>query len=246
MNHDDRRVCLLTGASGALGTAFCRAYSARYAIVAVYHRCLPRFPSQYLSYIDPLRVRASLPANENRVWAVQADLREADAAARVVEVALSRYGRVDLLVNAAASAHWGGLLDDPQVVESWQEQADLHVGAPMRLTQELCRASWRNRPDDNRRWRRHIVNISSTAGVFVYPGQGQSAYAASKAAVNQLTLHLAEELSVIGVRANAVVPNAFPGVVATEEVARAVADLDDSGASGELVVVDADGTYALD
>lgn len=245
MNHQDKRVCLLTGASGVLGMAFCRAYSARYAIVAVYHRTLPRFPSQHLSYIDPLRVHASLPANENRLWAVQADLREADAAARVVEVAMSRFGRVDVLVNAAASSHWGGLLDDDEVVESWQDQADLNVGVPLRLTRELCRVSWRNRPEENRRWRRHIVNISSTAGVYLYSGLGQSAYAASKAALNQLTVHLADELSVIGVRANAVLPNSFPGVVATEDVAKALVDLDDSEASGELVVVDADGTYAL-
>src|SRR5215510_5183464 len=106
-----KRVCLLTGASGALGTAFCRAYCARYSIIAVYHERLPLFPSQYLSYVDPLRVHAALPANENRVWAVQADLRNDEAVARVVEVAMGRFGGVDLLVNAAAKPYWGTFLD---------------------------------------------------------------------------------------------------------------------------------------
>jgi NAD(P)-dependent dehydrogenase (short-subunit alcohol dehydrogenase family) len=242
---NDKRVCLLTGASGALGMAFCRAYCPRYSIVAVYHRHLPQFPSQHLSYIDPLRLNAVLPANEHRVWAVQADLRREDTVERVVEVAMSRFGRVDLLVNAAAKSYWGGFLDDGGLVESWQEHADLNVGAPLRLTRQLCRALWRDHVEDNRRYRRHVVNISSTAGVFVYPGHGQSVYGASKAALNHVTVHLADELSVLGIRVNAVAPNSFPGIVSVEDVVRAIVDLDDRDASGEVVVVDAEGTYAL-
>jgi NAD(P)-dependent dehydrogenase (short-subunit alcohol dehydrogenase family) len=225
--------------------AFCRAYSARYSIIAVYHQRLPRFPSQHLSYVDPLHVHAVLPANEHRVWAVQADLRNDDAIGRVVEIALSRFGQVDLLVNAAARSYWGSVLDDGRLVDSWQEQADLNVGAPLRLIRQLCRASWRDNVEDNRRYRHNVVNISSTAGVFVYPGQGQSMYGASKAALNHLTVHLADELSVIGVRVNAVAPNSFPSIVAVEDVARAVVDLDDGDLSGEVIVVDAEGTYAL-
>jgi NAD(P)-dependent dehydrogenase (short-subunit alcohol dehydrogenase family) len=240
-----KRVCLYTGANGPLAMAFFRAYSTRYSIVAVYHDRLPPFPSQLLSYVDPLRVDAVLPANEHRVWAVQADLRSPGAAERVVEVAMSRFGRVDLLVNAAATSYWGSVLNDPRLVDSWPEQAELNVGVPLRLIRQLCLASWRGSADDNRPYRRNVVNVSSTAGVFVYPGQGQSAYGASKAALNHLTVSLADELSMIGIRVNAVAPDSFPGIVATENVARAVADLDDGNLSGEIIVVDAEGTYAL-
>lgn len=40
---------------------------------------------------------------------------------------------------------------------------------------------------------RNVVNLSSTAGLFVYPDLGQSVYAASKAALNHLTYHLASD-----------------------------------------------------
>lgn len=240
-----KRVCLLTGASGSLGLAFCRAYSARYSIIAVYHERLPLFPSQHLSYVDPLRVHATLPANENRVWAVQADLRDGEAAARVVEVAMSRFGGVDLLVNAAAKPYWGGFLDDGRLADSWRDQSDLAVGAPLRLIHQLCQASWRDHAEHNRRHRRHVINVSSTAGIFVYPSQGQSAYGASKAALNHMTVHLADELAVIGVRVNAVAPNSFPGIVSVEDVVRAIVDLDEGDVTGEVIVVDSEGTYAL-
>lgn len=241
----EKRVCLLTGASGSLGLAFCRAFSARYSIIGVYHQRLPQFPSQHLSYIDPLNVAAVLPANENRMWAIQADLRSEAEVARVVEVAMSRFGRIDLLVNAAGASYWGSVLDDDRLLGSWPDQFDVNVRAPLRLTRELCRAAWRNSADDNRRLRRNIINISSTAGVFIYPGQGQGVYGASKAALNHLTVQLADELSVVGIRVNAVAPNSFPGIVATEDVAGAIASLDDGDLNGEVVVVDAEGAYAL-
>lgn len=246
MTETSKRVCILTGASGPLGLAFCRAYCARYAFVCVYHRTLPRFPSQYLSYVDPLNVKADLPANVHRVWAVQADLRDEDSAARIVEVAMSRYGRVDLLVNAAAVSYRGSMLDDAYSADIWNDQSDINVGAPLRLTGELCQRAWRHQVLDNRRHRRHVVNISSTAGVHVYPGQRQSEYAASKAALIHASLQLSDELAMIGVRVNVIAPNAFPQIVAVEDVAQAVVDLDDGSATGEVVVVDSDGTYALD
>jgi NAD(P)-dependent dehydrogenase (short-subunit alcohol dehydrogenase family) len=241
-----KRVCILTGASGPFGLAFCRAYCARYAFVAVYNKTLPRFPSQYMSYIDPLNVKAELPANVNRVWAVQADLQDDDAAPRIVDAAMSRYGRVDLLVNAAALSYRGSMLDDEYSADIWSDQSDINVGAPLRLTGELCRRAWRNQVDDNRRHRRHVVNISSTAGINVYPGQRQSEYAASKAALIHASLHLSDELAMIGVRVNVIAPNAFPQIVAVDDVAKAVVDLDAGSATGEVVVVDSDGTYAMD
>src|SRR5579872_7203087 len=154
-----KRVCLYTGANGPLAMAFFRAYSSRYSIVAVYHDRLPPFPSQLLSYIDPLRVDAALPANEHRLWAVQADLRSAGAAERVVELAMSRFGRVDLLVNAAAASYWGSVLNDPLLVDSWPGQADLNVGVPLRLIHQLCLVSWRGSTSDNRRHHRNVVNV---------------------------------------------------------------------------------------
>jgi NAD(P)-dependent dehydrogenase (short-subunit alcohol dehydrogenase family) len=241
-----KRRCLLTGASGRLGLAFCRALANRYEIVAVYNTRLPMFPSQELSYIDPLHLDAQLPANVHRIWTVRADLRDEAEISRVVDVALARLGEVDLLVNAAGASYWGDFLDEKRVLDSWAEQSAINVLAPVRLTHELCMRSWRSTTEENRRHNRNVVNVSSTAGVFVYPGQGQSAYAASKAALNTFTLHLADELEMVGVRVNAVAPNSFPSIVAESEVVNAIAELDAGKLNGEILVVDADGTYPLE
>jgi NAD(P)-dependent dehydrogenase (short-subunit alcohol dehydrogenase family) len=246
MDRRTKRTCLLTGASGRLGTAFCRAYASRYDIVAVYHHHEPVFPSQLLEYVDPLDLTADLPANVHRVWAMRADLSSAEDVCRVVDVATARLGGVDLLVNAAVHSVWAGFLDGSTVLDSWAVQAAVNVEAPLRLVHELCTTTWRASDEENRLRRRNVVNLSSTAGIFAYPGQGQSVYAATKAALNHLTVHLADELRPVGIRVNAVAPDSFPSRVETATVAQAVVDLDSSLATGEIVVVDADGVRYLE
>lgn len=241
-----KRTCLLTGASGTLGTAFCRSYASRYDIVAVYHRHEPAFPSQLMAYVDPLRPDAQLPANTHRTWAVQADLGQPDEVRRVVEVALARLGAIDLVVNAAASSTWAGFLDGTTVLDSWSSQSAVNVLAPLWITHELATRSWHRDDEANRQRRRNVVSVTSTAGVFAYLGQGQSVYAATKAALNHLTVHLADELSPIGVRVNAVAPNAFPAIVPTNRVAAAVVELDEGLRSGEIMVLEDDHAYLLD
>ena len=69
-----RRVCMLTGAGGVLGTAFCDRLRAAYDIVAVHRFTPPRAPSQDRALVDPLNPEARLPENEHPVFAVQADV----------------------------------------------------------------------------------------------------------------------------------------------------------------------------
>ncbi|WP_280186833.1 SDR family NAD(P)-dependent oxidoreductase, partial [Nocardia gipuzkoensis] len=102
MSTGERRVCLLTGASGTLGDAFCQAYYRDYDIVAVCRTRTPAVPSQLEWYVDPLAPEAAVPENDARVFVVRSDLTEPGEVERVVDLALARFGRVDLLVNNAA------------------------------------------------------------------------------------------------------------------------------------------------
>ena len=63
-------------------------------------------------------------------------------------------------------------------------------------------------------------------------------YAASKAALNQLTGHLAYEFAAVGVRVNATAANSFPSSILVERAARAIASLDEGILNGMIVVVD--------
>jgi NAD(P)-dependent dehydrogenase (short-subunit alcohol dehydrogenase family) len=232
-------VCLLTGAGGTLGSAFCRLQASRYDIVAVCRRRAPDAVSQHERYVDPLDPEAALAENENAVFTVFADLERPGEPERVVDLALARFGRVDLLVNNAAYVrqHPPGLTD-PGVLTDLDRHFTLNVGVPLRLATVLADRFWRHRDVANRAANRNIVNVSSLSGSRVYQGIGQGVYAASKAALNQLTRHLAADFTAVGVRVNAVAPTSFPALVPTERVVAAITRLDRESVTGKILVVD--------
>jgi NAD(P)-dependent dehydrogenase (short-subunit alcohol dehydrogenase family) len=233
-----RRVCLLTGASGVLGRAFCAAYRDQYDIVAVYRRERPWFPSQDARVVDPLARDEPVAENEHPIYALRADLFVPGEARRVVESTLARFGRLDLLVNAAVSTVWAPMLGSMDLVNSVQRQFAMAVDVPLRLATLAAQLCWQADAQRNRESNRNIVNVSSVAALRVYEGSGQSVYAASKAAMNHLTAHMAAEFAAVGVRVNATAANSFPQLVSVQRAADAVRTLDTSTRTGSLLVVD--------
>jgi NAD(P)-dependent dehydrogenase (short-subunit alcohol dehydrogenase family) len=231
-----KRVCLLTGASGTFGKAFVRRSAADYQIIAVHHRTPLEYATQDQSFVDPLRPDAGVAENEDAVYSIAADLLAPDGPARVVSEAIQTFGRIDMLINAAARRNWAPLTA-PESVASMPDLFALNVFVPVRLAAEVADAYWRLDPADNAREFRHVVNLSSTAGHYVYPDLGQGAYSASKAALSQITYHLASELWNLGVRVNAVAPNTFPGIVEVDEVIDAVLAFDKSEDTGTITTL---------
>jgi NAD(P)-dependent dehydrogenase (short-subunit alcohol dehydrogenase family) len=241
MNGSQKRVCLLTGAGGRLGEMFCRMFGERYEIAAVFRRSHPKVPSQLQWLVDPLMPRAPVPDNKSAVFAIQADLRQESDLHRVVEVALARFGRIDILVNAAAYSRWAPMLDGDELYRSFHEQMDVNVFVPLRLSALVAHKFWKNREIENRHANRCIVNVSSTAGLYIYPDQGQSAYSASKAALNYMTMHMAHEFGAIGVHVNALAPNSFPRLIPTEAASDAVMRLAETDVTGKILILDTNG-----
>ncbi|WP_330233675.1 SDR family oxidoreductase [Nocardia sp. NBC_00508] len=234
MSTGERRVCLLTGASGTLGDAFCRAYYRDYDIVAVCRTHTPAAPSQLEWYVDPLAPDAAVPENDSRIFVVRSDLTQPGEVERVVDLALARFGHVDLLVNNAAHIrlHPRGIVDGDAALADFDPHFALNVGVPLRFSARLAQRCWLHAGPENRARNRNIVNVSSISGSEVYPGQ--TLYSASKAALNQLTRNIAAEFAEFGVRANAIAPNSFPTLVPTEQVARAIVELDASDGTGAV------------
>lgn len=132
--------------------------------------------------------------------ALQADLCDRGAAARVVESVEAAWGGVDALVNNAgvSEAVPFVLLED----EEFDAVLELNLLAAFRL----CRAAARGMI---RRKSGRIVNISSIAGSRAIPGPVH--YAASKGALEGLTRSLAHELGPYGVLVNAIAAGIFEG-----------------------------------
>ncbi len=131
-----------------------------------------------------------------------------------------RFGRADILINSAGI--FGPLraltLSDP---DEWIQTLAINCVGPY-LT---CRAFAPGMVD--RGWGR-IVNVSSAAPLYP-PAAVNSAYGTSKAALNQMTRHLAAELAGTGVTANVM----HPGSLKTEMWADMKRRIVDAGAGGE-------------
>lgn len=241
MSASNRKVCLFTGAGGPLGEMFCRMFGAHYDIVAVLGRRTPQIVTQHQWWVDPLMPDASLMENRSGVYAMQADLLNDDDLRRVVEVTLARFDRIDILVNAAAAGVWAQMLNGNRLLESALEQFETHVILPLRLSSLIAEYFWRDREAENREFNRAIVNVSSTAGIYIYPGSGQSIYSASKAALNYLSMHMGDEFRSLGVRVNALAPTSFPQQIPTESAAEGIRRLAESDANGRILVLDVNG-----
>lgn len=131
--------------------------------------------------------------------AVIADLTAPDAPERVVAAAVSRFGAIDILVNAA------GIIASGTVESTTDEAWDTMLDVNLRTVFRLMRAAT---PHIVARTGA-IVNVSSVTGTRAFPGV--LAYCVSKAGVDQLTRCAALDLAPHGVRVNAV----NPGVTVT-------------------------------
>jgi NAD(P)-dependent dehydrogenase (short-subunit alcohol dehydrogenase family) len=135
---------------------------------------------------------------------VMADLREEATPEQLIQTALTMFGRLDVLVNAAGIAQMAPLLEID--LTTWQRFFDLHLTASFRCSQAAARALVAQNEGGS------IINIGSVAASMAMYGTG--AYAAAKAAVASYSRVLAVELATHKIRVNTVAP----GPVATEQL----------------------------
>jgi NAD(P)-dependent dehydrogenase (short-subunit alcohol dehydrogenase family) len=137
---------------------------------------------------------------DGRVISTEADLGDTSTPAEVVQRTLTRWGRLDVLVNNAAyTAHRGGALLETTDQE-WQRQMDV----TLRGTFGMCRAAV---PAMLEGGKGSIVNVSSIGALR--PFANTLAYCTAKAAILQLTRSIAIDYGRNGIRCNAVCPGAI-------------------------------------
>lgn len=187
------KVALVTGASRGIGKAIAGAYADAGAAVMLSSRKL-----------DALEAAAAEIGGETAVHAAHAG--EPEQIAACVAATFERFGRVDILVNNAATNPYMGPsidIDLPRFDKTWQ----VNYRGPVVWVQEAWRASMRDHGGA-------IVNMASVGGLSVETHIGH--YNVTKAALIHLTRTLAAELAP-GVRVNGIAP----GLVKTD-MARAL------------------------
>src|SRR5213083_995221 len=124
-------------------------------------------------------------------------------AKRLVDAAISAFGRLDILVNNA------GILRDRMLVNmeehEWDAVIEVHLKGHFAPTRHAA-AYWRERSKAGEEMRGRVVNTSSPSGVF--GNVGQANYGAAKAGIAGFTVIVAQELQRYGVTVNCLAPNA--------------------------------------
>ena len=190
-------VVLITGGSRGIGAATALLAASRgYAVCVNYRR--------HKAAAD--RVVASIEASGGRAIAVPADIANEAEVVRLFAACDAAFGRLDALVNNA------GILETQMRVEAMDAARLERVFATNVTGSFMCA-----REAVKRMSTRHggtggsIVNLSSRAAVLGSPDEYVD-YAASKAAIDTLTIGLAKEVAAEGIRVNAI----RAGVIQTE------------------------------
>jgi short-subunit dehydrogenase len=178
-------VILLTGASGGLGVHFVKAFARLGARMV-----LAAYPGN-----DLQELRSEIEKGGCESIDMVCDLRVPEERAKLVELALSKFGRVDVLVNNAGVefTSYYHELTEAQIADVLA----VNLEAPMMLARSVLPSMLAQR-------RGHIINIASLAGKS---GPAfQEPYAATKAALIAFSLSLRSTYRTQGVSASAIVP----------------------------------------
>lgn len=180
----DGKVAIVTGASRGIGEAIARSFAAAGAKVVLASRKIEGLSA----------VAESIGPN---AFAVAAHTgKEADCAA-LVDAAVKKFGKVDVLVNnAATNPHFGPLVDIDE--GAWDKTFEVNLKGYFWMTREVVKhLRGREAPGS-------IINMASVAGIVASPLQG--CYAMTKAAVISMTKTFAYELAANKIRVNAIAP----------------------------------------
>jgi NADP-dependent 3-hydroxy acid dehydrogenase YdfG len=185
------KVVVITGASSGLGEAAARLLVAQGATVALGARRADRLQ----------KLADELTAGGGRALAVVTDVTQCDQVKKLVDAAVQKFGRIDVIINNA------GLMPQSLLerlkVDEWDRMIDVNIkGVLYGIAAAL--------PHMQRQKSGHIINVASVAGHVIRPGS--SVYAATKFAVRALSEGLRQEVKPYNIRTTVI----SPGAVATE------------------------------
>ncbi len=184
----DRRIALVTGGVGGIGTGVCKRLAADNVFV-IANFVVPGSEAPFESAMT------SAGFGADRFATVAGDVSQYDAAEQMVAATVAKFGTIDILVNCA------GITRDASFrkmsLDQWRAVMSTNLDSAFNVTKQVIEGMVAQE------WGR-IINISSVNGVK--GAFGQTNYAAAKAGILGFTKSLALEVAKKGVTVNAVSP----------------------------------------
>lgn len=194
------KVVVITGASSGIGRAIALEMGRQGAHVVV----------NYIGKADSAQeVVQSIENEHGSAIAIEADVSKADQVSRMISEAVSKLGRVDVLVNNAGIEKESPFLEKSE--SEWDLVTAVNLKGPFLCTQAAAR-------DMAKRKKGTIINISSVHEDIPFPGY--AAYCAAKGGLRMLCRDLALELAPYGIN----VINVAPGAINTPINKRTLSD----------------------
>ena len=182
------KAVLITGASSGIGAALARAFAAQGSRLALH----------FNSHEEAARALAKEIGGAPSL--IRGDLTKRGEAKRVVTEAAAALGGLDILINNA-----GGIGERRPIADVDDALFDFVYDLNVR---SVIGASQAAIPHFEKRGGGNIINVGSIAGIDG-GGPGSSMYSTAKAAVHNITRHLATDLATKNIRVNTVAPGAI-------------------------------------
>lgn len=187
-----KKVAIVTGASRGIGREIAKTLARKgIKVVANY----------YKSKREAISLKEELETEEINIDIWKADVSKREEAKALVNYTLSRYGKIDILINNAGIAEFKEFTKMSD--EDWNRMISINLSSVFIMTQEVLNNMIHNKKGC-------IINISSVFGIV-----GSSCevhYSTAKAGINGMTKALAKELGPCNIRVNAIAP----GIIDTE------------------------------
>jgi NAD(P)-dependent dehydrogenase (short-subunit alcohol dehydrogenase family) len=183
-----RRTVLVTGAGRGIGEAVALAFAAEGSSLVITSR----------TQSDLERVAAKIRSLGAEAEIAVGDVSKPTDAERVTQLALERFGGVDVLVNNAGAYGPIGPFAETDLAEWWHAM-EVNLRGALLFTKAVLPVMIKNR-------RGKIINMSG--GGATSPLPNLTAYSVSKTAIVRLTENLAEELQPYNIQVNAIAPGA--------------------------------------